>query len=186
MGPKLSLEPYAMSADEPIELPALSALRAGPSAAVCAGGHLASWFIEPAAAPKYCVTCGAPVLTACPSCGSALPGDGEMLAWVPYHGNCAVCGKAYPWKADDVARAKRTLAEQAESESWSADVTARATELVDEIAADRATASGVRAALQWLDGRGAGTARETIVDTIDRLASATLKQAVRADFPGRF
>jgi len=42
MGPGVSLESYAMSGDEPIELPALSALRGEPCAAVCTGGHLAA------------------------------------------------------------------------------------------------------------------------------------------------
>jgi hypothetical protein len=174
-----------MFGEEPIELPALSAERRGPSAAVCASGHVLAWFVDAAVVPKFCAKCGDPILLACPACNGTLPADGEMLQWVPYHGNCEYCGKPYPWKADDVARAKRTLAEQAEIESWSDTLKARADELVDDIAADRATASGVDAALQWLAGRGAGGATATIVDAVERLGSAALKQALRANFPGR-
>lgn len=186
MGLLTAAETYHMSGKEPIELPGLSAQRRGPGAAVCASGHVFSWLIDAAVAPQYCTKCGDPILVACSACNSTLPGDGEMLQWVPYHGNCTYCGKAYPWKAADIARAKRALAEQGEVETWSDAVKARADELVDDIAADRTTASGVVAALNWLERRGAESATATILDTIERLASADLKQALRANFPGRF
>jgi hypothetical protein len=144
-----------------------------------------SWFTEPSDVGRYCGKCGAAVILACPSCNAPLPGDPEMLQWVPYHGNCPECGKAYPWKADDVARAKRTLAEQAQVEAWSDVVKARADELVDDIAADRATASSVSAALNWLSANGAETARGTIVETIDRLGGESLRHLVRWESPDR-
>ncbi len=175
-----------MFGKEPIELPALSAQRRGPSAAVCASGHVLAWEIEAAAAAEFCAKCGDPILVACPACNTPLPADGEMLQWVPYHANCAFCGKAYPWKAGEIARAKRALAEQAEIENWNAAVKARADELVDDIAADRAAASGVVAAVRWLELRGAESATATILDTVERLAGATLKQALRPNFPGLF
>jgi hypothetical protein len=175
-----------MVPEEPIELPALSAQRRGPTAAVCSSGHVLSWFVDADVAEKFCAKCGAPILFACPACKVSLPADGEMLGWVPYHGNCANCGSAYPWKGDEIARAKRTLAEQAETENWDAAVKARADELVDDIAADRAVASGVVAALKWLAQRGAESATATILDTVERLAGATLKQALRPSFPGLF
>jgi len=175
-----------MFGDKPIELPALAAHRSGPSAAVCASGHVFAWFIDAVLAPKYCAKCGDPILVACPECSAVLPGDGEMLQWVPYHSNCWQCGKAYPWRAADIARAKRTLAEQAEVEHWSDAVKARADELVDDIAADRPAASGVVAAIKWLELHGAENATPTILDTIERLASTTLKTALRPSFPGLF
>ena len=175
-----------MFGDEPIELPGLSAQRRGPSAAVCASGHLFSWFVEGAIEPAYCLQCGDPILFACPACNAALPADGEMLQWVPYHGNCMYCGTAYPWKAAEIARAKRALAEQAEVEHWAPAVTSRAGELVDDIAANRATASGVAAAVKWLAQGGSDGAEATILDAVERLASADLKQALRPMFPGLF
>jgi hypothetical protein len=174
-----------MFGDEPIELPALSAERRGPSAAVCASGHVLSWFVDAVAVPNYCGKCGGVVFVACPACNAPLPADAEMLQWVPYYVNCPDCGKTYPWQADEIARAKRTLAEQAENENWSDGVKARAAELVDDIAADRTAASGVDAALQWLANHGAESATATILDTVERIGSATLKQALRATYPGR-
>lgn len=171
---------------EPIELPALSAERHGPSAAVCVNGHVFAWLIEAASAPKHCSKCGHPILVACPACKATLPGDGEMLAWVPYHAYCWQCGSAYPWQASDIARAKRTLSEQAEVERWSDAVKARADELIDDIAANRVAPSEVNAALQWLGENGAEHAAPTILDAIDRLADMTLKQALRSQFPGSF
>lgn len=186
MGLPSFAERSVMSEKDPIELPGLAAQRRGPTAAVCASGHVFSWFLDADAAPPYCAKCGDPILRACPACSGAFPADGEMLAWVPYHGYCTYCGKAYPWIAAEIARAKRAFAEQAEIGDWGEAEKARADELVDDIAADRSTASGVAAALQWLEGRGGECATETILDTIERLASATLKQALRANFPGRF
>jgi hypothetical protein len=175
-----------VSGQEPIELPALSAQRRGPSAAVCAGGHVFAWFVDAGATPSYCVKCGDPILVACPACNGTFPADGEMLQWVPYHPYCLQCGKPYPWVAGEISRAKRTLAEQAENETWSDSIKARADVFVDDIAADRATASGVVAALDWLTRHGGESATETLLETIDRLAGATLKQALRPRFPGRF
>jgi hypothetical protein len=177
---------FIMSGKDPIELPGLAAQRRGPSAAVCRSGHLFSWFVDPGAAPQYCAKCGDPILVACPECSDALPADGEMLAWVPYHAYCMTCGKAYPWTAAEIARAKRALAEQAQTGNWSEAVRARADELVADIAGDRATPSWVVAALQWLAEQGAESATETILDTIEKLAGATLKQGLRASYPGRF
>jgi len=175
-----------MSGGEPIELPALAAERRGPSAAVCTNGHVFAWLIDAVLAPKFCAKCGDPILVACPACNGVLPADGEMLQWVPYHENCWQCGKAYPWKAANLARAKRTLAEQAEVEHWSDAVKARADELVDDIAADRSAASAVVAAVKWLELHGAESATPTILDAIERLASTTLKTALRPSFPGSF
>ncbi|MGH7838492.1 MAG: hypothetical protein ACREQC_11810, partial [Candidatus Binataceae bacterium] len=127
-----------------------------------------------------------PILFACPACGAPLPADPEMLQWVPYHGNCPQCGSAYPWKAADIARAKRTLAERAEVEQWPVAVKARADALVDDIAGDRAAASGVVAGIQWLAQHGAESASGPILDAVERLAGATLKQALRPSFPGQF
>ncbi len=186
MGPtRRSGEVPAMSGDEPFELPGLASHRRGPSAAVCTSGHVFRWLVDPGFAADYCPKCGDPVLVACPVCHEALPADGEMLQWVPYDGNCTSCGNAYPWKAANVARAKRTLAERAELEKWSAAVKARADEVVDDIAAERATASGVVTALQWLALQGAEGATAPVLDAVDTIATATLKQALRPHFPGQ-
>ncbi len=176
-----------MPPDEPIELPGLAAHRRGPSAAVCASGHVYAWMIDSAdEAAAYCAKCGARILFACPACNAPFPPDAEMLQWVPYYSFCGRCGAAYPWIAADVGRAKRALAEQAGAEHWSDAVKARADELVDDIVADRASASWVVAALKWLGEQGAESATATILDAVERLASAPLKAALRPTFPGQF
>lgn len=153
---------------------------------MCRGGDVLSWFVDPTVVPKFCPKCGEPVLTTCPACSETLPPDGEMLQWVPYHGNCMYCGAAYPWKAADVARAKRTLAEQAEVAAWAPSARERAEALIDEIAAGRATPSNVDAALEWLARQGAEDAREPVLDFIERLSDPALKQALRGRYPDRY
>jgi hypothetical protein len=175
-----------MSDDEPIELPGLSAHRRGPSAAVCASGHVFAWFVEGQIEARYCEKCGDPILFACPACGGPFPPDAEMLQWVPYYPNCMYCGKPYPWRAAEIRRAKRALAEQAETGNWDAAVKARADELVDDIVADRAAASSVAAGITWLERHAGERAAATILDAVDRLGSTALKQALRPSFPGVF
>jgi len=175
-----------MADEQPIVLPSLAAQRQQPCAAVCGNGHVYSWFLDPLDETGYCPKCGNPILVACPACNAPLPPDGEMLKWVPYHTNCIRCGKPYPWIAADIARAKRTLAERSEVESWNEAATARASELVDDIVADRATPSEMLAALKWLAMHDCESAEPTILEAIERLGSAGLKQALRSSFPGQF
>jgi len=175
-----------MGGDEPIELPGLSAQRRGPSAAVCASGHVLAWFVEGPIEERYCPKCGDPILFACEACGGAFPADAEMLQWVPYHANCTYCGKPYPWRAAEFARIERSLAEYADVEQWSEAVRARADELVADIAADRTGAPPVVAGVKWLEQHGSERASAVILDAIERLGSATLKQALRPSFPGIF
>ena len=153
---------------------------------MCVSGHLFAWFVEGQIDATHCLQCGDPILFACPACRRALPADGEMLQWVPYHGNCMYCGTAYPWKAAEIARAKRALAEQADIQRWDAAKTSRAQALVDDIAANRATASGVAAAVKWLAHDGGDVAEATLLDTVAQLGNAELKQALRPLFPGLF
>ncbi len=149
-------------------------------------GHVFAWLTDASLTPKHCAKCGEAVITACPQCNAPLPGDGEMLKWVPYHAYCWQCGNAYPWRADDINRVKRSLAEHAEVQHWDDAVKARADQLVDDIAADRAVPSGVNAALEWLREHGAEQAGPIILDAIDRFAETKLKQALRSDYPGAF
>ncbi len=179
-------EVSVMPGKDPIELPALAAQRRGPSAAVCANGHVYGWLVEPDLVASHCPKCGAAVLVACPACHTPLPGDAGMLQWVPYDGNCASCGAAFPWKADCIARLRRTLAEQADVERWSADVAARANALLGDIAADVATGNEVATAVKWLEQQGAESAPATVLEAVDLLGAAPLKQALRPLFPGLF
>lgn len=175
-----------MSDHEPIELPALSAHRRGPSAAVCASGHVVAWFVDGPIEERYCPKCGDPILFACEACGGALPPDAEMLQWVPYHANCIYCGKPYPWRAAEIRRAKTTIAEQAENEAWSVAVRERADELLDDVVADRVAAASVAAGVKWLERHGSERAGATMLEAVERLGSASLKQALRPSFPGIF
>ncbi|MBV8600956.1 MAG: DUF2321 domain-containing protein [Candidatus Eremiobacteraeota bacterium] len=172
--------------DEPIVLPGLAEERREPSAAVCASGHLLAWSLDPSFALDFCPKCGEPVLRSCPHCRAPLPPDPEMLQWVPYHSNCIACGKPYPWRAAEIARAKRTLAEHAEVEAWEAPLHARAAEILDDIVAERAAPSAIVAGLRWLAAHGAESATPAILDVVDRLGTAELKQALRPSFPGSF
>ncbi|MBV8073990.1 MAG: DUF2321 domain-containing protein [Candidatus Eremiobacteraeota bacterium] len=172
--------------DEPIVLPGLAQEQRGPSAAVCASGHVLTWYVEPAVELAFCPRCGEGVLRACPHCRAPLPADAEMLQWVPYHAHCGACGKAYPWRAREIARAKRTLAEQAEVEGWDGELAARANEMLDDLIAERAAPSAIVAGLRWLSAHGAESATPAMLDAVERLGTAELKTALRPSFPGLF
>lgn len=109
-----------------------------------------------------------------------------MLKWVPYHSYCGNCGKAYPWVAADIRRAERAIFEMSEAQSWNEATKTRAIELIHEIVGTTATPSSVVATVGWFEHHDAQSASAVILDAIDRLASAELKTALRAHFPGAF
>jgi hypothetical protein len=86
------------------------AMQAGGSwykgSAVCRRGHVETAYIDPRntdrAIAENCSTCGARVLTACPSCGLRIRGDyhvpGVFVAASPGTPSfCDGCGSAFPW-----------------------------------------------------------------------------------------
>ncbi len=141
-----------------------------------------SWFVYTYQSAPHCMECGEPILTECPNpdCKLPLPPGENVADWVPYHNHCPQCGKAYPWRADAVERAKRSIEEEAEVEDWNAAVKERALELVGDIASDKASGSGVATTLKWLAQRGAEGAQSIMLDLVKSIASDALKDALRA------
>ena len=173
-----------MPEEEPIVLPWLRSR--GPSAAVCANGHVLAWFLEEGVDAGFCPKCGEKALRSCPECHAPLPPDPEMLKWVPYHGYCTSCGEPYPWIAADVARARRTIEQQAQVEKWTDEMRTRGLALVDAIVAERATPSELLATVKWLELSGSENATNAILDAVGLLGGADLKTALRPHFPGLF
>lgn len=76
-------------------------------AAVCRRGHVETWYLDPRrtdrAVAEKCPTCGARVLTACPSCQRRLRGDYHVPGVIGFSGPekpspfCDGCGSALPW-----------------------------------------------------------------------------------------
>jgi len=76
------------------------------SAAICRRGHIVDSMLgshprgySSPPAPNKCATCGAQVLTACPSCGSRLRGHlrGVVHPDTTLYDFCDSCGAALPW-----------------------------------------------------------------------------------------
>jgi len=73
------------------------------SAAICKRGHAITMNMESRdQIGQRCTTCGAQILTACPSCSYRLRGeyDVEGVAWLgetPLPSFCDQCGAAFPW-----------------------------------------------------------------------------------------
>jgi hypothetical protein len=153
-----------------------------PHAAVCKGGHVVSWFIYTYEAAPYCVICGEPIITQCPNpdCGELLPPGDNVAGWVPYHNHCPSCGSAFPWRAAAIQQANRSIEELADVEDWNVATKDRALELVGEIAADKATGSGVLTTLRWLAQRGAEGAKSVIMQTVKSIGSDALKSYLGA------
>lgn len=154
-----------------------------PRAAVCRGGHVQAWFVYAHAPAPHCMKCGEPVITECPNpeCSTPLPADDNMGEWVTeYHQHCPACGKPYPWRADAIERARRSLEEAAEVEDWNVAVKDRALELVGEIAADKASGSSVATALRWIEQRGGKGAKSIILDVVKSIGTDALETALRS------
>jgi hypothetical protein len=89
------------------------------TAEVCLSGHVITSAIEraPEMTSKFCATCGAGTIHACPSCGTAIRGDYEVPGVVaigftyrpPNH--CHNCGAAFPWTTAKIEAAQEHAAE---------------------------------------------------------------------------
>jgi hypothetical protein len=163
---------------------ATKSARNDPIAAVCSQGHVLEWALCGQELGDFCSRCGGTILTSCADCKKPLPGDPCARRGIPYPPYCKYCGKPYPWQADTIARAKRTIEEQADVEEWDISIRERALELIDDISADKANASGVRTALRWIEQRGGGGAKSIIGDCIKSIGSDALKAGIKAHFPG--
>lgn len=83
-------------------------------AAICLKAHVITDHLTPAVkADPYCARCGAEVLVACLSCGTAIRGDSYSEGVVMISGYvtpapafCFKCGNPFPWTAERLGAAK--------------------------------------------------------------------------------
>ena len=72
---------------------------------ICENGHEISTFSR-SCSDKYCKTCGAKVISSCPSCGATIKGrsDGDygFLGSFGVPAYCPSCGKPYPWTSNAI------------------------------------------------------------------------------------
>jgi REase_DpnII-MboI/Uncharacterized protein conserved in bacteria (DUF2321) len=71
---------------------------------VCLNGHVITGRLhgDPESSRYHCERCGALTLNCCPTCGTELPGAGDVLGLVPVGAwpaprYCPKCGAAFPW-----------------------------------------------------------------------------------------
>lgn len=86
------------------------------TAQICLNGHMthSSLEISPEYAEKFCSTCGARTIEACPTCSSSLRGAARghiTSSEPPLPSYCADCGTAFPWTTAKLAAAKQLVDE---------------------------------------------------------------------------
>lgn len=88
-------------------------------AQVCLNGHLITDSMDQSfgLSTPFCSKCGAPTITACPSCNAPLHGDYDC--GIPVIGTttsvdayCYQCGKPYPWTESALQSAKQLIMEE--------------------------------------------------------------------------
>jgi hypothetical protein len=129
-------------------------------AAICQRGHVLTADAELHPAAKFCAECGAPVLIACPGCGTELRGhfvpagvSGVGGAFDPPR-FCFSCGQPFPWTTEKMSAAK-DLAD--ELNGLSADDRAELKTAIDDIATRGPRAEVGAARIKRIAGK-AGTA----------------------------
>ena len=82
-------------------------------AQVCLSGHTVNENADgnPEFSKDFCTKCGAATITACPGCGSSIPGWWHLGGYITVDGNyvsafCHRCGKPYPWTEAKLEAAK--------------------------------------------------------------------------------
>jgi hypothetical protein len=132
------------------------------TAAVCLRGHVATADVEThrAAVSKFCSTCGAEIITACPNCSGPIRGHyippGITSVGGVFKGLasfCHECGKPYPWTAEKLEAAKG-LAD--ELEGLNADDRAKLKTAIDDVAGGGPRAEAGAARIKRVVGK-AGT-----------------------------
>lgn len=85
------------------------------AAEICLNGHIITEFLtsSPHRHEERCHQCGAPTITACPSCSAAIRGQEIVDIYVEYElpSYCHNCGAAYPW-TEARLQAARELADE--------------------------------------------------------------------------
>lgn len=151
-------------------------------AAVCESGHTYSSSLEGhlAELAKFCNRCGAPILTACPSCGTALRGYYHVPMVVSARkyqppSFCFSCGQPMPWTASRLEAARELAAEMEELSEEDREVL---TDTFDDLARDtpktQLAATRYRRITAKLGKSAAEALREILVD----IASETARKAM--------
>ena len=78
-------------------------------AIVCRKGHEITRFPQHFEGPtKFCPNCGSPAVTACETCGAAIPPGDLIYDWTPPT-YCGQCGSPWPWTAASLASASELI-----------------------------------------------------------------------------
>lgn len=88
-------------------------------AQICLHGHVANDTVRrhPEFNQKFCKTCGAETITACPGCKAPIRGDYHVDGFIgggstfDRPGFCIECGVAYPWTAEGIEAAQELALE---------------------------------------------------------------------------
>jgi hypothetical protein len=120
-------------------------------AQICTNGHVViAWVDEaPESGRKFCETCGAPTITACPTCNANIPGTLKEVLLPDYDrpSFCGQCSAPYPWTQSAIDELK-SLTELAEglNENQRSQLSAA----IDDLVVDTPRTQGAVAKLKLL------------------------------------
>jgi hypothetical protein len=151
-----------------------------PHAAVCKGGHVASWFVYTYEAAPYCVTCGEPLITQCPNpdCAKPLPAAENIGDWVPYHNNCPNCGKAFPWHAAAIERAERIVRMQSEIHQLDDATAKELARFAQDVAQHKATPAEVSTFGQWFRIKAGIESARAVGAALKDIATSVISEVI--------
>lgn len=148
-------------------------------AQVCLNGHALNdrTLANPDFNRPHCSRCGSPTITACPSCGTGIPGEyhvpGVAAIGFRYHAPafCGQCGAAFPWTEARLTAA-RELSKEVEhlSPREREELAEALPDLIRDVPMTPVAATRFRRLLTKAGGPALGMFRELLVDVMSEAA----------------
>lgn len=149
------------------------------TAQICINGHEinASMRLSPEFNEKFCATCGAETITACPECKAPIRGQlrGSYSATYKAPRFCHGCGKALPWTASAL-QAARMYAE--ELNELSSEERQQLKGTLDDLVKDTPATPLAAARFKKLLRKAGSGALEVMRKLVIDIASETAKKAI--------
>lgn len=159
------------------------------TALVCERGHRITGRLEEetGSVPDFCERCGAPTMAGCLHCNSRILGEWSNVyeaSSVPPPLHCTGCGRAFPWRAAALERARRVSEMEAEIRGFDQQTREQLAAFTELVAEERATPDEASTFGQWFRQKAGPEAARTIGGVLKDAATSAIADIIRKTMMG--